>query len=344
MYCRAPSKAGPGQSQVGDSPFRRSIEAALSHLDWPPLHALLRALGAVVIAPAAAWVWACSGVAVVLTFALSAIYSVLPRELDSGPIDPVFLAAAALLLGLRIATLPFVYRSVRNAAKMSAIQPAVRRLQQEHGHDRERLAQATMALYRDSGTNPLAGCLSMIPVILAFGGLWGLLSGLTIRSASGTFAPNHVGPSSALGQHMAEQHYFVSLRMDLTATLPELGICLELWPYYLAIVLLGATQFPLLSGIVHSHTYGKQIALLFVFPMLWLPIFFVQLRVIDNLYMIGQQRALRRIRDGLDEKFRSDPQLQAAVIDLIQDYVDGPKPPSWQHGPDDIPPPLSGRR
>ena len=53
---------------------------------------------------------------------------------------------------------------------MQLIQPKVRELQKKYGHDRERLAQETMKLYKDSGTNPFASCLPIIlqmPIFLA---------------------------------------------------------------------------------------------------------------------------------------------------------------------------------
>jgi YidC/Oxa1 family membrane protein insertase len=53
---------------------------------------------------------------------------------------------------------------------MQLIQPKVRELQKKYGHDRERLAQETMKLYKDSGTNPFASCLPILlqmPIFLA---------------------------------------------------------------------------------------------------------------------------------------------------------------------------------
>jgi YidC/Oxa1 family membrane protein insertase len=53
---------------------------------------------------------------------------------------------------------------------MQLIQPKVKELQKKYGHDRERLAQETMKLYKDSGTNPFASCLPILiqmPIFLA---------------------------------------------------------------------------------------------------------------------------------------------------------------------------------
>jgi YidC/Oxa1 family membrane protein insertase len=53
---------------------------------------------------------------------------------------------------------------------MQLIQPKVKELQKKYGHDREKLAQETMALYRETGTNPFASCLPLLiqmPIFLA---------------------------------------------------------------------------------------------------------------------------------------------------------------------------------
>lgn len=61
-------------------------------------------------------------------------------------------------------------RSIRSMAKMRALQPKLERLRTRHGDDKQKLSQATMALYRDEGVNPLGGCLPIIiqiPVFIA---------------------------------------------------------------------------------------------------------------------------------------------------------------------------------
>src|SRR4051794_41158241 len=53
---------------------------------------------------------------------------------------------------------------------MQLIQPKVKELQKKYGHDRERLAAETMALYKEAGTNPFASCLPLLvqmPIFLA---------------------------------------------------------------------------------------------------------------------------------------------------------------------------------
>src|SRR6476620_11879555 len=80
------------------------------------------------------------------------------------------LSIIGLTLTIRAALIPLFVKQIKSSRNMQLIQPKVRELQKKYGHDRERLAQETMKLYKDSGTNPFASCLPIIlqmPIFLA---------------------------------------------------------------------------------------------------------------------------------------------------------------------------------
>ena len=80
------------------------------------------------------------------------------------------LSIIGLTLVIRMALIPLFVKQIKSSRNMQLIQPKVRELQKKYGHDRERLAQETMKLYKDSGTNPFASCLPIIlqmPIFLA---------------------------------------------------------------------------------------------------------------------------------------------------------------------------------
>ena len=80
------------------------------------------------------------------------------------------LSIIGLTLVIRIALIPLFVKQIKSSRNMQLIQPRVRELQKKYGHDRERLAQETMKLYKDSGTNPFASCLPILlqmPIFLA---------------------------------------------------------------------------------------------------------------------------------------------------------------------------------
>ncbi|MBF4762016.1 membrane protein insertase YidC [Nocardioides islandensis] len=80
------------------------------------------------------------------------------------------LSIVGLTLVVRAALIPLFVKQIKSSRNMQLIQPRVKELQKKYGHDRERLAQETMALYKETGTNPFASCLPLIvqmPIFLA---------------------------------------------------------------------------------------------------------------------------------------------------------------------------------
>ena len=80
------------------------------------------------------------------------------------------LSIIGLTLTVRALLIPLFVKQIKSSRNMQLIQPKVKELQKKYGHDRERLAQETMKLYKDSGTNPFASCLPILiqmPIFLA---------------------------------------------------------------------------------------------------------------------------------------------------------------------------------
>jgi len=74
--------------------------------------------------------------------------------------------------------------SGRSMAKMRAIQPRIKNIQERYKDDREQLAKQMMEIYKREKINPVAGCLPIviqIPVFLAF--YWVLLESVEMRQA-----------------------------------------------------------------------------------------------------------------------------------------------------------------
>jgi YidC/Oxa1 family membrane protein insertase len=74
--------------------------------------------------------------------------------------------------------------SGRSMAKMRAIAPRIKSIQERYKEDREQLAKQMMELYKREKINPVAGCLPIlvqIPVFLAF--YWVLLESVEMRQA-----------------------------------------------------------------------------------------------------------------------------------------------------------------
>ncbi len=86
------------------------------------------------------------------------------------------LSIIGLTLVIRAALIPLFVKQIKSSRNMQLIQPKVRELQKKYGHDRERLGQETMKLYRESGTNPFAACLPLIVQLPIFLSLFRLIN------------------------------------------------------------------------------------------------------------------------------------------------------------------------
>ena len=85
---------------------------------------------------------------------------------------------------LKLLFYPLSEASGRSMAKMKALSPRIKNLQETYKDNREKLGREMMSLYQREKVNPVAGCLPMIiqiPVFLAF--YWVLLESVEMRQA-----------------------------------------------------------------------------------------------------------------------------------------------------------------
>ena len=85
---------------------------------------------------------------------------------------------------IKLVFYPLSEASGRSMAKMRALAPRIKNIQERYKDDREQLGRAMMELYKREKINPLAGCLPIIvqiPVFLAF--YWVLLESVEMRQA-----------------------------------------------------------------------------------------------------------------------------------------------------------------
>jgi YidC/Oxa1 family membrane protein insertase len=112
----------------------------------------------IISAPLVAWHW---------------LFTQLGLDSDGGA--AWVLSIIGLTLVVRAALIPLFVKQIKSSRNMQLIQPKVKELQKKYGHDRERLAQETMKLYKDSGTNPFASCLPILVQMPIFFALFRIL-------------------------------------------------------------------------------------------------------------------------------------------------------------------------
>lgn len=86
-------------------------------------------------------------------------------------------AIIVFTLAVKIITFPLTLMQIRGMEAQKKLQPKIQELQKKHGNDREKMAAAQMELYKEAGTNPLAGCL---PIFVQMPILFGLYSSIIV--------------------------------------------------------------------------------------------------------------------------------------------------------------------
>lgn len=71
-------------------------------------------------------------------------------------------AIVLLTLSVRVLLIPLTVKQVKSSRAMSALQPELRKLQEKYKDNRQRLNEEMMALYKERGVNPVAGCLPLL--------------------------------------------------------------------------------------------------------------------------------------------------------------------------------------
>jgi YidC/Oxa1 family membrane protein insertase len=94
------------------------------------------------------------------------------------------IAIILLTVLIKIIFFPLSAASYKSMAKMKLITPRLTKLREMYAHDRQKMNQAMMELYKTEKINPLGGCfpiLVQIPVFIAL--YWVLLAAIELRHA-----------------------------------------------------------------------------------------------------------------------------------------------------------------
>jgi len=93
-------------------------------------------------------------------------------------------AIILLTVLIKLVFFPLSAASYKSMAKMKLVTPRLQKMRELYGHDRQKMNQAMMELYRTEKINPLGGCfpiLVQIPVFIAL--YWVLLAAIELRHA-----------------------------------------------------------------------------------------------------------------------------------------------------------------
>jgi len=88
---------------------------------------------------------------------------------------PLGFAIILLTLTIRLILYPLMNAQLKSAKKMARLKPHLDALSAKHKDDKQKLQQAQMALYKEHGVNPTAGCLPsllQLPILFALYGVF----------------------------------------------------------------------------------------------------------------------------------------------------------------------------
>ena len=78
------------------------------------------------------------------------------------------LSIVLLVVSIRIVLFPLFVKQIKSQRAMQEIQPEIAKLRKQYGADKQGFSTAMMALQKERGVNPLAGCLPILPQIPVF--------------------------------------------------------------------------------------------------------------------------------------------------------------------------------
>ena len=107
--------------------------------------------------------WAVSGL-------LVGFHSLLSNVMDPNSGWTWALSIVLMTVMIRTALIPLFVKQINSSRNMQLLSPKLKELNEKYSHDREKLGQETMKLYKDEGVNPMASCfpiLLQMPIFLA---------------------------------------------------------------------------------------------------------------------------------------------------------------------------------
>ena len=125
------------------------------------------------------------------------------------------LSIVFLVVTIRLLLFRLFIRQVKSQRAMQEIQPEIQKLRKQYGSDRQGFSQAVMALQKERGVNPLAGCLPILPQIPVFISLFHVLRRLK-PGAAGLY-----GWSYELTQQAATAKLFGVAPISASLTMQE---------------------------------------------------------------------------------------------------------------------------
>jgi YidC/Oxa1 family membrane protein insertase len=132
------------------------------------------------------------------------------------------LSIILLTIVMRLLLFPLFVKQIKSQREMQLLQPKIAALKVEYPDDRAKQSEAQMALFKEHGVNPFAGCLPLLIQLPVFFALFGVLHKFSQNKAGGYDA--HYGLSAHTVEQVATSKFFgVPMAAALTSSKAKLA-------------------------------------------------------------------------------------------------------------------------
>lgn len=218
-------------------------------------------------------------------------------------------AIILLTIAVGVVMFPLTLKQTRSMKAMQEIQPEVKRLQKELKGDKQALQEATMAMYKEKGVNPAAGCLPLLLQMPIWFALFRVLRQFSAIEDPARFLPTSGKLAEAAGNPDVTLS-FLWMDMKLTPSQAFTDSFMTALPYLITIfVVMGTAYWQQRQTMARSQKDGstpeKQPgqAVMKIFPIFFgfisftLPAGLVVYFAASQIFRIGQQALILGIDD-----------------------------------------------
>jgi YidC/Oxa1 family membrane protein insertase len=215
------------------------------------------------------------------------------------------LSIVFLVVTIRLILFPLFVKQIKSQRAMQEIQPEIAKLRKQYGSDKQGFSQAMMALQKERGVNPLAGCLPILPQIPVFLSLFHVLRRLA-PDARGLYSwsddlTDEAARAPLFGAPISSSFNMTGAKEQAILALPGVSYTSIRIVAFVLIVIMCATtyitqkQTMKRAGPVEGQAATVQKLLLYGMPIsLFVTGFFFPVGVLlywftNNLWTLGQQ-------------------------------------------------------
>ena len=195
------------------------------------------------------------------------------------------IAIIAMTVLVRALLLPFSMKTARSQKAMAALAPEIEKIKSAHKGNTTAQSEAVMALYKERGVSPLAGCLPLLIQLPILIGVY--------RVFLKIFEPDTLNLLYSFVPHPQSIAHITLGMLDISAKNPVLAVLAGVTQFFQARISMGSQP-----ASAQTAAIGQQMT--YIIPVMivvisWsLPAGLALYWVVTSLWSIGEQLYLRR--------------------------------------------------